>query len=314
MKQELVAVVPTRDVAKGPPLPEGCRSHAGPNDLTLVTGTPPKPRSARGLAGALRKVVAEAAFLRQRRLELLLGFPSLLPAHPGTAVPERIDQLVLGNGPVMAEGLARIADRVQVQVVVSWDMARAGAHFTVPPEALPDFSGQLGRSFAQRLAAPAEDAIALPVAEGHLLNLVLLLPRQNAEALDPALQEIDAIWSDGFRIRVLGPGPAVSFARLRLQSLARGEGAAAAKLLGLCPSRPPRPEEIEAARKSTLRAMAQAGAGEPERVVQAVRRMTLCHHLDLAPKSVARAPLASLERDGPSLPISSDTPSLARVA
>ena len=311
---ELVAIVPARDLPQGPPLPEGCRSLAGPGDLALIAGTRPRPAATLGQAGAVRRAVAEAAFLRQRRLEMLLDFPRLLPAHPGTAMPERIDRLMTGNRDVLWDGLDRIADRVQLQVVVAWDTTRAGTRFGVSPEGLGELSARLGQQFAQRHARAADDSITLPVAADHLVNIVLLLPRQDTDALEPALQEIDGIWSDGFRIRVLGPGPAVSFARLRLRSLARGEGTAAANLLGLCPSRPPLAEEIERARKAALGALARGGRGDASGIAQAVDRMRLCCNLDLAPKAIGRVPLASLERDGPSLAVSSDTTPLARVA
>ncbi|MEM1428653.1 MAG: GvpL/GvpF family gas vesicle protein [Pseudomonadota bacterium] len=311
---ELIAVVPAQDLSLIDTWPAGCSGHSATDGLALVTGPRPKEPNLRGSADQIRRSVAEAALVRQRRLEALMPFPALLPAHPGMPVPKNPTDFTRGNAPVLRDALARLAGRVQVQVVFAMNLQGAAAHFGLPPEAVPGHAQRLGDRIAQRLANTAEDAIALPLAEGQIANLVLQLRRADVDALDEPLHEIDAIWTDGLRIRVLGPGPAVSFTRVRTDDITRKDVLAAAKCLGLDSAHPPQLEEIAAARRAALRDLGRRGTGDPSGVARAAERLRLCHTLGRAPAAFDRTPLAWLDRDGPSLAVSSDPANLPQVA
>ena len=104
-------------------------------------------------------------------------------------------------------------------------------HFRDAPEIVPLFTGpsvspsalraavnrlitRLQGEIWQMLQPVAKEVLTLPVTEDVLINAALLISRQDLFNLDLAVERIDALWTEGFHIRQIGPSPAVSFALL----------------------------------------------------------------------------------------------------
>ena len=242
---DLLAVCP------GPPHTrvDGCTA-VETDGLTLWLG----PRD--GLRARMApRHLARAAAARARRLETLLAWGPMLPALAGQRLDARgaID-FVRANRPALDRLLARIGDRVQVQVSVAWDPAKAPGRFGHDLDrARRDLAARIGA----RLEQAADEVLPLPVAPDGLLNRALLLPRTRLLALDAAVEEVDAIWTEGLAIRQIGPMPPVSFVSLALRRVAGRDVAAARARLGLTGAADD--GAIEAARKALLRAGADPG-------------------------------------------------------
>jgi len=80
----------------------------------------------------------------------------------------------------------------------------------------------------------------------------VLIKTTETLALDRAVEDIDAIWTEGLRVRQIGPSPAVSFCSLGWRRTTRKQARAAEALLGVDTN--PDPEVIAAARKTRLKA------------------------------------------------------------
>ena len=175
----------------------------------------------------------------------------VLPVAPGTRLTRcEAGALLEANAADLATWLRALDGVWQYQCVLSWDEPRVLHRFADAPElapvlaqgrvAGPALARAVGR-LAERLAgeatgalAPvARDLVALPRDDGTLLNVALLLEAGREADLDAALGRIDEVWAEGFRIRLIGPGPAVSFATLTAREITAAEAASAAARLGL---------------------------------------------------------------------------------
>ncbi|ETX29358.1 GvpL/GvpF family gas vesicle protein [Roseivivax isoporae] len=199
------------------------------------------PPARRLLAG--RRAALGAAARHMRRLEALMVHGTVLPALPGTRLPEALVGATLcGNAAVLLPPLERVAGRVQFQVTVA-------APDGLAPDDVPP---PLRAAIATRLAGPGFDRIALPVASGVIANHVLLINPAEIDTLDAVLEDIDRLGGGALRIRRIGPAPAVSFASVGLARLPARAVNAALRRFGLPPDA--RAEDLGSARRAALRA------------------------------------------------------------
>ncbi|MEM6939781.1 MAG: GvpL/GvpF family gas vesicle protein [Pseudomonadota bacterium] len=221
-------------------LPHGlrCVCHSG---VAAVLG---KGLAANLLRPAKRKAL-KTAVQRQRWLEALMPHGTVLPALPGArlAVPEVAD-FIDGNRPLLDRLAARLDQKVQFQVSITWDaLAATGRGLE---------SEILQNKISGLLAQVAVDQIALPRADENMVcNWVLLIDVRDEPALDATLAEIDGIWTEGFHIKVVGPSPALSFGSLGVRQTRATDVAAATITLGVSAS--VGVQEIKRARQLALK-------------------------------------------------------------
>jgi hypothetical protein len=134
---------------------------------------------------------------------------------------------------------------------VRWAAEQAGAAFGVADEAaLTAVATALRARIGERLAATGAELAPLPVAGDILSNSAVLIPRSAEPVLDGAVSDIDAIWTEGFSVRVIGPYPAVSFASFGIDRADRATVRDAMSAFGL-----PRgftEEDLKVARRALL--------------------------------------------------------------
>jgi Gas vesicle synthesis protein GvpL/GvpF len=195
---------------------------------------------------------------------------------------------------------------------VTWDAALVLQRFRDTPElaglfdagrvapeaigaAVARLADRLGSSIAAILGPVARDLIALPVDATTLANVVMLVPQDRTDALDAALCDIDAIWTEGFRIRQIGPAAPCSFVTLHPRWISAAHIADAHALLDVTPTSPA--QTLDAARKAMLR----HGTAEKERIDAA-------HRIAVAAARVRSARgfhLCDIWRDGSALALPS---------
>lgn len=262
MKLEILALLPGDPVVPRSPDYDATALR----DFTAVTipATPP------WIAGpALRRHRLKSASRRQRWLEQLMTSATVLPFAPGhTLERDEIERMIIANSEMLGDLVTRLGGKVQYQVTVSWSENEVLHRFRSAPEIAPLFdagavsggavagavsrlASRLSQVMAARLDAVAVDCTELPLEQGALLNAVLLIQDGREAALDAVLEEIDGIWPEGLRIRQIGPGPAVSFATLRLVRQRPSDVTRALTCLGLKSLEGA--EEIGAARNRLLR-------------------------------------------------------------
>jgi hypothetical protein len=244
--QSLIALV--RDMQPGPVPPE---LSVWPTEEWSAIVTPYRLRPRLGRRAALR-----AAATRQTWLEALLPRGTVLPALNGTRLAlADLPRLICANGAALAAQADALAGRVQFQITIRCDLARARRMIDHPAlRAVPNdrWQGRFAALTAERLAAlPGAALIALPVAQDVAANMALLLPASTEPQLDAALEELDALWPEGLNIRQIGPSPAVSFASFGLHRITATDLANAERLLGLPPGAPA--ADIRQARQTALR-------------------------------------------------------------
>lgn len=192
-----------------------------------------------------------------RRLALqesCLPLSTLLPVQRTYGLTQlQARRFLLANQPFLANLLRRHAGLVQVQVTVRWREEVALDHFRNHPairplfalarlnsknviDAVTELSADLCRQIEGYLLPRATERIALPVTRSILWNGVLLLPLGRLSDLDDAIEQIDAIWSDGFAISQIGPAPIASFALVTLETVTPAQVAQANAIFRTAPS------------------------------------------------------------------------------
>lgn len=217
-----------------PPLP-GLRM-IGQDGLTAVLSAQPRP-ILRLPQGRKAQLLALADRLRAQEACLALG--TFLPASPLAHLsPETAVLFLDANRPFLFDQVARFAGLVQYQLQVAWDEPQVLARFRDHADIAPLFAGPLqpeaiplavsrlaeglGREILDHLATALE-VQPLPRVPGLLWNGALLIPRSGEAELERALQRIDAIWTEGFTLRLTGPAPIVSFCTLDLEAVSAAQ-------------------------------------------------------------------------------------------
>lgn len=295
MAHELIAILPQRALS----LPGGLTGIIR-GDATAVLAEAPgwseRLRAATKPGGA-----AQAAQRHLTRLEALLALGPVLPCPAGTACTAEEAALLLAlDAPLIARLAHEIGPRRHYQLTLDWDAPQVLGAFRTSPELAPLFTGapltpealrdgvaalaDRLRATAMRLLAPAiEDPLDQPRGADSLLNLVFLLPPEAEPRLEAALEAIDALWTEGLRLRLVGPSAPFSHALIEID---RADAAAlkrAADLLGLAPGATP--ETIAETAKAALRRLdLPANGAEAIRVAaQTLIRVQQAAGLGLAP-------------------------------
>lgn len=236
--------------------------------LTAVLGTVPRPlmRLPQSRANQLQATAARLALQ-----EACMTRATLLPVRQDRCLTRAgASAFLLANQPVLKNLMQRFKGLAQVQVTVSWNapgvlqrfshevelapiFARGSATSADLAEAISRLATRLGGIIAGILAKVAVDMAPLPLTEDVLWNGALLVPLAALPALDHAVEAVDAIWSDGLRIRQIGPAPVASFALLEVDPVSPGQVAAALAQLGLHGL--PAPRDLAAVRRQHLMAV-----------------------------------------------------------
>ncbi|RAZ81705.1 GvpL/GvpF family gas vesicle protein [Cereibacter johrii] len=247
-------------------LPEGTEAvcEAG---LTAILGSPPGRLSG-------RRALLEHAARRQAVLERLMACGTVLPALSGIGLtPAEAAAALAANSPRLRQELRRLAGRVQFQVLVQWDAGLAPTR-TEPEETAEDLRLRFADRIAEALAGVAEQHVNLPLRDDLLANQALLLPQSRTDDLDRSLEQIDALWTEGLRIRQIGPSPPVSFASLTFRRVSSAAIRRARHRFGL--EGPIDPIRLRALRRDLLLRAAEAERAEILAAADVLDLLTRC--------------------------------------
>lgn len=259
MAHEIIAILPFETAR----LPEGLSGIVRAGATAVLAPAP-------GWTERLRSGPKHTAIRHHNRLETLMRLGPVLPFAAGTAcTAQEADLLLALDAPLIARLATEIGPRRHFQLTLDWDESQVLSVFRDSPELAPLFNGSAVtpermrtavtalatrlRATALELLAPVlSDPIEQPRAPGSLLNLVFLLAPEDDPRLDQALQAIDALWSEGFRLRLVGPSAPISHALLDIDRADPAVVHAAADRLALAPDASK--EAIAEAAKRALRA------------------------------------------------------------
>lgn len=233
--RDLIALMPGQDALE---LPAGLSAVAAQDWRAVLAKTWRRtmPQHKSG-----RVALVKAARQRQLWLEALLPQGTVLPVLSGTRVrPSDLNALVIANAAQLAQIQSQLAGRVQYQITISGDLAKADpsriAIFGYPGSCKS--KGSRRGAFAAHATRLLQEIAglqiqALPVRDDIILNVAVLLPETAVARLDRTLEQIDALWSEGLTIRQVGPSPGVSFASFGLKPVSDHALTAARQLLNV---------------------------------------------------------------------------------
>ena len=193
---------------------------------------------------AVRYLVAH-----QRVIETVMQAFPLLPVSFGTVLPDeaRVRRLLAQGDPLFRPALERFADRVQMEVVVLWDLQKVfheiGQEECIvqlkaqvegrPPEdttvervaigqmvhaVLEERRHALQSHLIPPLQEVALDLVTNPLMDDHMVaNVALLLDEAGREALDRRLEALDEEFEGQLQFRCVGPLPPYSFTTVEVQ-------------------------------------------------------------------------------------------------
>lgn len=243
-KFELFALMPA---ASELPMISGLQFVRTPTYIAVLSAAPQK---AIALPQSRRQILAAAA-RRQAQLEKCMGEGPLIICRPQFFIaPDDLPGLIRANHPLLDRLATRLAGKVQYQITVSWNEAAVLTRFRDSPELAELFQmprvtpAVLRRGISalrQRLTGQidahltglSDEIINLPAAPDMLCNAAVLIKQAQIAELDAAIEGIDAIWTEGFQIKQIGPAPAASFALLHPQFIETTAYQAAIAHLGL---------------------------------------------------------------------------------
>ncbi len=210
------------------------------------------------------KIVRDLA-AHQRVTEEVMKHCSILPMKFGTMVEdEREVESVLRQGYFnLKEAQAAIQDKVEVEVVATWDLASVFqeigneepiAKLKAKTDGNPGLRGlndriKLGKMVYESLARRREDhqkeiveALANCSIDTHknalmddsfLMNVAFLIDKERQDEFDERLEELDKSMGGALNFRRIGPLPPYSFATIEVWPMTHKEVKRARELLGL---------------------------------------------------------------------------------
>ncbi len=198
----------------------------------------------------LPRVRLEETLKRQKILESLMQFGTVLPCAPDCGIREDEAIALLEAAEESLETMiCDVAGRAQYSLRVEWDEPQVLAKFAQSPEIAPLFTMRASvkqlASAVERLAerlrvqiAELLEPVALdlrdqPRAAGMVAHFAFLVAEGQGAALDQCLEKIDEIWTEGFRLRPIGPSPATCHGLVTVQRAEPKLVAQAAKTLNL---------------------------------------------------------------------------------
>ncbi|MEM9232052.1 MAG: GvpL/GvpF family gas vesicle protein [Pseudomonadota bacterium] len=274
----------------------------------------PKQRLGRMLAqaaGTSKNNLKQSLIDAQTRLERLHRFGDTLPVQPGEPqTPEAIKRSIAANEPILAAAMQTIHGCEQFQVQIYWAESKVMSRFEDSPEisalrtsgsavspaqllrAIGNLRHSLATEFVTKLARAARDCIELPIdpKDGMIVNCACLVPRQGTRAFEAELEQIDQVWPEGLRIRMIGPAPASSFATLTLTEIPCRAVDAATSTLGLEPAADR--SAIRTARRGALLAAHPDVTGQSTNIDGVMSASALLEKVDALTRRLEEAGLA----------------------
>lgn len=203
--------------------------------------------------------------IHQQVIETAARRDHVLPVRLGTVIPDEaaVIRLLRGGSELIHETSDRFAGQVEIDVAVTWDLDEMLREVAGDPDVIAAKEAVAG--------APAEEQSTLIVGVGKLVatklderraeirqvliaalrphvrdyqnnalvndtlvcNTAFLVPADNVESFDSALQSVDEHLAGRYNFRRVGPLPLYSFATLHVRELGRDRVDAAVELLGL---------------------------------------------------------------------------------
>ncbi len=205
-----------------------------------------------------RKRLLDGSVRRQQIIENLMQYGPVVPVLPGTKITLRdVPGMIASNLALLDRLHGDLDGCVQFQVTVEWNEDGAAERFGFDTfEARRETARDLSTQCADLLDRVALERLEMPIAGAAISNNAVLIEAARESDLDTAVEAIDSIWSEGLRIRQVGPSPAVSFASVGLRRADRADIDAALKNFGL--SQVPDPERLRPLRREALRNAAEA--------------------------------------------------------
>lgn len=244
----LYAIIPSTeqrqfDAAGLSPADPGVRTIVG-EALAAVVGASP----AADFRALPREQAVTYLLAHQRVIEAVMRTSPALPVKFGTTLPDdaAVSRLLARGADILAPPLAELAEHVQVELVVTWNLAdvlkeiaaedgiaRLKAEIEAAPAAVAnDLRVALGRvvkgsidarrdAYRERIRAAlrpvAADMVENPLMDDRMIvNLALLLPEGSDGALDERLLELDGEFDGRLDFRSIGPLAPYSFATVEV--------------------------------------------------------------------------------------------------
>jgi hypothetical protein len=252
--------------------------------LGAIVGAAP----ARPLRELSREEILRLLVKHQETLEAAMARTTVLPVRFGAVAPgEGAARRMLARGAeLLGSRLDEFAGRRQHEIVIVWELERVFAGIAAQPdiaqarEAIQAAEGEAGREaqleFGRKVKTALErrrteaarkirdglKAVALDIAvnavtdDRMVANFAVLLNEADGDALDGALERLDAEFEGRLKFRCVGPLPPASFATVEVAF----------------PSR----EAIEEARRT----LNIEGPGDRREIVSAFHRLALESHPD----------------------------------
>lgn len=232
-----------------------------------------------GFVRASRKAILKMSVERQENLEQLMKTATVLPVLPGTAVTQdAVGPLIRANLPALETVARDLEGLVQFQLSISWDIQAARQHFDCHDDAhLERIKDDLAAEAIRILAPLCSRLQELPREDQMISNYALLLPVHQEPDLDACAEQIDAIWTDGLKIRLVGPSPAVSFASLGFRKITARACSAALQMFGF--QDVPDPETLQSQRRSHLLRSASDHHRDIKNAAEIVSALTRLGHV-----------------------------------
>lgn len=260
-----------------------------------------------------KRIVLKRAVRRQQVLERLLECGAIVPVASGAYLePDELPQIAAANGDVLSKAFEANEGRVQYEVEVGWAEDRVLTSFRSAPELAPLFRaasvsakdiargvealrGRLAAKIGALLVPAAVEIVTLPCRPASVARFALLVSRMEQSNFERAVEAVDALWTEGFFIRQIGPAPAAAFGTLVFRRLSRGDIPKAEVRLGL-----PSTWKISDLGVARRRALLAADAPDAADEVRAAIRLLAGWHAAGRPETPP--PLLDLWREGQAIP------------
>jgi hypothetical protein len=239
--------------------------------------------------GLKREQAVHYLVAHQRVVETVMRDFAVLPVRFGTVLPDEawVYRLLAQGETLFRAALEQIADRVQMEVVVLWNLQEVfqelgqDAHIVQLKQEIARLPadetlvervaiGQMVQAALEQRRATVRDCVVYPLRElaldlmlsppmddSMVANVALLLDPDGREALDRQLELLDQEFKGQLLFRCVGPLPPYSFATVDVQVPCFEAVDAARHLLGL--------EEMEAASEIKQAYHRQASQVHPDR-------------------------------------------------
>lgn len=221
-----------------------------------VFGAVVRPTAATSFVGRDRRHLARLLLAHQQVVENIMAHGPVLPVKFATIAPdeESVERCLKSGGAAFAEAFARLAGKIQYEILVTWDLDQVLAEIARSPEvismkqvmATPVELGTAVKNLLERrrcdiageiseaLRAIAEDFVDNALMNDRMvLNIALLIDEEKLGALDDCLETLDASRDGKLGFRCVGPLPPYSFATVEASFLDKGRVSHARDLLEL---------------------------------------------------------------------------------